>query len=397
MLKPETAITMRRMMEGVVIKPYGTGHKYARPVGYTSAGKTGTAQIYDYRTHQYTHMYNASFMGFAPVTNPAIVVVVTVNGTEGTVVTAARLRLPCFAKWPPPHCASWTCPKICPRCFRPRHGDQADENDVAIADLVLPSLPRWSKRKMPLPPTTDRRLPQNSALDQRTFLAQGDGTNPARDLAGPRVPNFQGKTMRDVIEQSAALGIPVEFTGSGIARGAGSRAGRHPAVGTTRYAFNSAADVAAMTLEQILQGVRLRSGLSEDLREMQVTGLEYDSRRVEPGFLFFAFPGARADGREFAQSAMDKGAVAVASELAGAARIFAAAGSKWSMDGGRWRWPRAIFMAEPDARLSLTGVTGTNGKTTTTFLIDADAAAAGKTTAWWARSSIGWRAKCERR
>ena len=48
-LKPETAITMRRMMEGVVIKPYGTGHKYARILGYTSAGKTGTAQIYDYR------------------------------------------------------------------------------------------------------------------------------------------------------------------------------------------------------------------------------------------------------------------------------------------------------------------------------------------------------------
>ena len=82
-LKPESAITMRRMMEGVVIKPYGTGHKYARILGYTSAGKTGTAQIYDFRARHYTHFYNASFMGFAPVTNPAIVVVVTINGTEG--------------------------------------------------------------------------------------------------------------------------------------------------------------------------------------------------------------------------------------------------------------------------------------------------------------------------
>src|ERR1700722_9965398 len=53
-LRPETAITMRGMMEGVVIKPYGTGHKYARLIGYTSAAKTGTAQIYDNRTHQYT-------------------------------------------------------------------------------------------------------------------------------------------------------------------------------------------------------------------------------------------------------------------------------------------------------------------------------------------------------
>jgi len=48
---------------------------------------------------------------------------------------------------------------------------------------------------------------------------------------------------------------------------------------------------------------------------MQVTGLEYDSRRVGQGFLFFAFAGARADGREFAQSAMEKGAAAVASDL----------------------------------------------------------------------------------
>src|ERR1700738_5106376 len=74
---------MRRMMEGVVIKPNGTGHKYAQIPGYTSAGKTGTAQIYDVKSHVYTHLYNASFMGFAPVTNPAIVVVVTVNGASG--------------------------------------------------------------------------------------------------------------------------------------------------------------------------------------------------------------------------------------------------------------------------------------------------------------------------
>jgi hypothetical protein len=53
-------------------------------------------------------------------------------------------------------------------------------------------------------------------LDQRIFLAKGG--SPERDLAGPRVPNFQGKTVRNVIEQAAALGIPVEFTGSGIAR-----------------------------------------------------------------------------------------------------------------------------------------------------------------------------------
>src|ERR1700733_11248932 len=71
-----------------------------------------------------------------------------------------------------------------------------------------------------------------------------------------------------------------------------------------------------MTVEAILQGVRLRKELPADLRKAVVTGLEYDSRRVQPGYLFFAFPGARADGREFAQQAMDKGSVATVSELA---------------------------------------------------------------------------------
>ena len=72
-IKLETAITMRRMMEHVVLT--GTGKK-ARLDGYTSGGKTGSAQIFDIVAKAYTHKYNASFMGFAPVNNPAIVVVV---------------------------------------------------------------------------------------------------------------------------------------------------------------------------------------------------------------------------------------------------------------------------------------------------------------------------------
>jgi cell division protein FtsI (penicillin-binding protein 3) len=62
-IKPETAFTMRQMMEGVVVLKYGTGHKTARLDGYSSAGKTGSAQIYDYAARHHTKMYsNASFM-----------------------------------------------------------------------------------------------------------------------------------------------------------------------------------------------------------------------------------------------------------------------------------------------------------------------------------------------
>jgi cell division protein FtsI (penicillin-binding protein 3) len=217
-LKPETAITMRRMMEGVMIKPYGTGHKYARLLEYTSAGKTGTAQIYNYRTRQYTHMYNASFMGFAPVTNPAIVVVVTVNGTEGTSGYGGPTSGPAFRAVAAASLRMLDVPKDLPDVLPSEAGDQADENDVAIADLGSSIPPPLVQAGDAVAADARPVASANSASDQRTLLAKGV-TEPSHDLAGPRVPNFQGRTMRAVIEQSAAMGMPVEFTGSGVARG----------------------------------------------------------------------------------------------------------------------------------------------------------------------------------
>lgn len=78
-LRPETAITMRRLMEGVMLT--GTG-KGARLKGWTSGGKTGTAQIFDLKLRRYVKTYNSSFLGFAPLQNPSIVVVVTLNETR---------------------------------------------------------------------------------------------------------------------------------------------------------------------------------------------------------------------------------------------------------------------------------------------------------------------------
>jgi cell division protein FtsI (penicillin-binding protein 3) len=215
-LRPETAITMRSMMEGVVIKPYGTGHKYARLIGYTSAGKTGTAQIYDNRIHQYTHMYNASFMGFAPVTNPRIVIVVTINGTEGTVGYGGPTSAPVFREVAAAGLRVMDVPKDLPGMVPSEGSDRADENDVAIADLGS-SIPPPLVLAGDAVAADDRPVASaNSAVDQRIFSAPGGSS--LQDLAGPRVPNFQGKTVRNVIEQAAAMGIPVEFTGSGIAR-----------------------------------------------------------------------------------------------------------------------------------------------------------------------------------
>ena len=70
-----------------------------------------------------------------------------------------------------------------------------------------------------------------------------------------------------------------------------------------------------MTLEQLLSGIRLLQPISASLATSDIAGLDYDSRRIEPGFLFFAFPGAKVDGRRFAAAAVERGAIAVVSEL----------------------------------------------------------------------------------
>ncbi len=132
-----------------------------------------------------------------------------------------------------------------------------------------------------------------------------------------------------------------------------------------------------MTMAQILAGVPLKAELPLVLAESEVTGLDYDSRRVEPGFLFFAFPGAKADGRAFAASALSNGAAAIVSELPAPEGF---SGTWVEVEHGR----RALAIASRNfygQTVSLTGITGTNGKTTTGFLTDSVLRASGRTTA----------------
>ena len=137
-----------------------------------------------------------------------------------------------------------------------------------------------------------------------------------------------------------------------------------------------------MNLAQVLAGAGLRHELAADspLAHLEVAGLDYDSRRVEAGYLFFAFPGAKADGRQFALQAIERGAIAVVSELP-APEDFT---YPWiEVAHGRRALSTASrnFYAHPDRDIALTGITGTNGKTTTSFLIDSVLRAAGHATA----------------
>jgi len=131
-----------------------------------------------------------------------------------------------------------------------------------------------------------------------------------------------------------------------------------------------------MTLDQLLEGVPTLAPLPAT----PVTGLQYDSRKVRPGEVFFAFPGERVDGHEFILKALLGGAAAVVSERP-APEGWAA---PWvEVPHGRQALALAAlnFYHHPDRRLELTGITGTNGKTTTLYLVDSILQAAGFTTA----------------
>ncbi|MBV9745658.1 MAG: transpeptidase family protein [Acidobacteriia bacterium] len=194
-IKPETAITMRQMMEGVVM-PGGTGTA-ARLVGYSVGGKTGSAQIFDVATHRYSHNdYNGSFVGFAPLTNPAIVVVVTLNGTHGTAGFGGQAAAPVFHTVAQEALRVFDVPKDLPdepaAEANQRPSKREDVDDLSIADI---------------------------GSEDPNILEDGDGDDAAGTAdKGPRVPNFRGMTMRAVLAEAASKGMTVVANGSGVAR-----------------------------------------------------------------------------------------------------------------------------------------------------------------------------------
>ena len=245
-IQPETAIKMRQMMEGVVLR--GTGRLHARLDGYTSGGKTGTAQIFDSTTHHYTHNYNASFLGFAPVTNPALVVLVTIHNTSGesgqgsdaaapvwSAIMTEALRMLDVPKDIPQDLMAKkkAAPKVKPGEFAGEvaiaglgdssimDGDASvkellalqaqpvvKDSDVVAAASLRKDAPAVAKGEpvpvVPAPPLLAGLIPEPVVV--------------ARPGNGGTVPDFRGKSMRDVVEESSADGIEVTVEGSGVAR-----------------------------------------------------------------------------------------------------------------------------------------------------------------------------------
>ncbi|WP_305041619.1 UDP-N-acetylmuramoyl-L-alanyl-D-glutamate--2,6-diaminopimelate ligase [Geoalkalibacter sp.] len=123
---------------------------------------------------------------------------------------------------------------------------------------------------------------------------------------------------------------------------------------------------------------QLISGYSPaaNLPDPQISALHYDSRRVVPGSAFFALRGENADGHQFIGQAIARGAVAVVMEEA---RELPAGVAGLVVPDTRAALAEAaaVFFGDPTAGLRVVGVTGTNGKTTTTWLLEAILAEAG--------------------
>jgi cell division protein FtsI (penicillin-binding protein 3) len=270
-LSTMTAAEMRKMMEGVVL--YGTG-KAAQLNGYSSGGKTGTAQKIDPATHLYSKtMHIASFAGFAPVNNPVIAVAVVLDSPKGAYYGAA-VSAPVFAEVAQQVLEYLTVPHDIdlrhPRATKsslPLAEDDAHEQTADISALYaaandLPSddplrgdasQPAAATQSATASPSQNNTQPANAVANAIANAAPGNAPTTTPQPAGAqpqatpppttatvlvagaktlRVPSLLGLPVRKVIEQAAAAGLEVEITGSGTVREQAPAPGTMVAPGT---------------------------------------------------------------------------------------------------------------------------------------------------------------------
>src|SRR5215469_11609753 len=120
-----------------------------------------------------------------------------------------------------------------------------------------------------------------------------------------------------------------------------------------------------MQLQDLIRGLGVVT--MEGPMNREIGAISYDSRRTGPGDLFVAMRGEHFDGHSFIEEAVEQGAVAVVGEHVGLARR----ATMIVVPDSREALARlaSVFYGEPAKELTMIGVTGTNGKTTTTFLV----------------------------
>jgi cell division protein FtsI (penicillin-binding protein 3) len=207
-IKETTAASMRRMLEGVVLE--GTGKK-AILDGYTSAGKTGTAQKYDPNTGRYsTHDLIASFVGFAPINTPAVTIYVQLDSPTGA-HEGGQVAAPVFKRIAQQVLAYLDVPHDIPvaaETLRASRAHAAQQKDDSLSD-VSDFDPMQSSAAAANDPVASPTPYSAAAPTMQTVeIAEGGGI-PA--------PQLLGKTVRDVTEQCLKLGLTPVLVGTGVA------------------------------------------------------------------------------------------------------------------------------------------------------------------------------------
>ncbi|HTA52428.1 MAG TPA: penicillin-binding transpeptidase domain-containing protein [Candidatus Acidoferrum sp.] len=198
---PKTAATVREMMEGVVLE--GTG-KPARLDGYTAAGKSGTAQKIDPATGRYSAtQYNSSFVGFAPVNNPAISILVVLDSPVGA-HHGGEVGGPVFKRIAEQVLA-----------YRDEPHDVPAPTDLETAQNEKASRP--GARRDAATDSAEARFQAAAAQTKQpasaaTTVAFGDP-----NAGAVVVPDLTGQSVRAVTEQCLRLGLVPSLIGSGMA------------------------------------------------------------------------------------------------------------------------------------------------------------------------------------
>jgi cell division protein FtsI/penicillin-binding protein 2 len=196
----ETAITLRGMLEGVTLN--GTAKK-AQLDGYSAAGKTGTAQKIDPKTRSYSRTkFVGSFVGFAPVKNPQVVIIVVIDEPSGS-YHGGDVAAPVFRE-----IAEQVLPGL---------GVIPDIETKSIPDLIAKanqsseSAARMREEKERNEQARRATLPTVDSNGGR----EGEVVYAKATSNAMLMPDFRGRSVRDVARTCAQLGLQVEARGEG--------------------------------------------------------------------------------------------------------------------------------------------------------------------------------------
>ena len=204
-ISTETAAALRGMLESVTLN--GTAKK-AQLDGYTAAGKTGTAQKIDPKTRTYsTTKFVASFVGFAPVNNPAVVIIVVIDEPAGS-YHGGDVAAPVFRQ-----IAEQILPEMGVMPDTDFNNPELIARAVQTPAEIQQERAAEKRREVEVrqEQTRESTMPQVSARDNRGGeIVYAVATNSAILM-----PDLRGRSVRDVARACARLGMQVEARGEG--------------------------------------------------------------------------------------------------------------------------------------------------------------------------------------